>query len=128
MILSYSVPSFKQDILDGIKVHTFRTDVRWKAGRSIQHWMHNPRNVKKNPHHFGDDTCKSTQQVVIRRDSDAWGGFDIWIDDKKMSDIQKTTIFKNDGFKNIDDFRNWFVPPERTYWKGVCIHWTDLKY
>ena len=140
MILSYSKPSFKADILAGIKKHTLREDIhnRWKPGMKIHHWMHNPRNVKKNPHEFMINHCTSIQEVIIKREIVPYsshaclGSMQIIVDGTPIENWME--LINNDGL-TYTEFQDWFVPlnefPDKTVkaeWIGKIIHWTDLKY
>jgi len=132
MILSYSLPKFKDLILSGEKIHTIRDDkhMRWKPGMSIQHWLGNPRNVSKNPHQFAVGECKAVQEVYIRRRGTSLvpgvclfsTGSERW-----LSDEQTIELAKNDGL-TIDEFREWFVPFHNSTFYGRIIHFTDKMY
>lgn len=140
MILPYSLPRFKYSILARKKQHTLREDKprRWREGMSIQHWMHNPRNVSKSPHEFAAGVCGGVQDVMILRVARSkqnstgllvWILPDPWLSEAKRplskSAIQKLAL--NDGL-SVAEFRRWFVPKDAPIWKGRIIHFTDLKY
>ena len=133
MIVTYSKEVFKHRILDRTKKHTIREDKsrRWKAGRSIEHWLGNPRNKKHNPdiHQFGKDVCQCVQAITIVNSKDS--GKMVYVYDKthtlhpkRLSVDQIEILAINDGFDNTEDFWNWFS--ETT--SGYIIHWTDLIY
>lgn len=87
MILTYSLPQFKDLILSGQKIHTIREDkkMRWKPGMKIHHWMGNPRNVKKMPHQFAEGECKAVQDIYIQSNRKDFRGYrkepyvEVWI-------------------------------------------------
>lgn len=141
MILTYSLPRFKYSILALKKKHTLREDKtrRWREGMSIQHWMHNPRNVSKSPHQFDEGVCGGVQEVIIERVPRAENGIGLQVcivpdPSSKLfyhkrylsvSEIQRLAL--NDGL-SVALFRRWFVPRNSPIWKGRIIHFTDLKY
>lgn len=140
MILPYSLPRFKYSILARKKQHTLREDKprRWREGMSIQHWMHNPRNVSKSPHQFDEGECLGVQDVIIQRgnrNKHNKTGLVVWIIPDpwstyirralSQSAIQRLAL--NDGL-SVAEFRRWFVPKDAPIWKGRIIHFTDLKY
>lgn len=141
MILTYSLPRFKYSILAKKKRHSLREDKprRWRPGMSIQHWMHNPRNVSKSPHQFDEGICGGVQEVIIERMPRAENGIGlrVWIvpDPLFYSDHEKRALSVahiqrlalNDGL-SVAQFRKWFVPAHAPIWKGRIIHFTDLKY
>lgn len=136
MILTFSDQQFEQKIMRKEKIHTIREDKtdRWKVGMKIHAWMHNPRNVQKNPHPIDVESLYvvSIQIIEIKIQSDIMV---IWIDkvlcglfnlnSNYSSDIIKELV-KNDGFRNIIEFYNFFKP--RCPFSGKLIHWTDFKY
>lgn len=136
MILTYTLPKFKDLILSGEKIHTIRADPhgRWKPGRSIQHWMGNPRNVhaKEKPHEFAAGECKAVQEVwMSRKDGDEYWcdgvtvyliGAGRWM---KPGDIKE--LAENDGL-TIEEFREWFVPEGKPEFQGRVIHFTTKLY
>ena len=125
MIITYSQDSFVEDIKAQVKIHTIRADPkrRWKVGMSIQHWRGNPRNVRQNPYHFYNGICKGVQKIQILNIFDDREG--VRIDGVMLNDEQIEMLAKNDGFKTVDDFWNWFGMND---FEGVIIHFTDLKY
>lgn len=134
MILTYSNPRFKDLILSGEKIHTIREDkkMRWKPGMKIQHWMGNPRNVKKEPHQFAEGICQAVRDVVITRRYDRPEPvvfmFETYEHEGRF--LLKNEIYelaKNDGL-TIDEFREWFVPESLPDFRGRIIHFTDKLY
>lgn len=106
------------------KHHTIRAGSRWKAGMKI-HFGINPRS--KNYFQFAPVILvKSVQEIEIRRYK--YSSFKIFVDGKELSLIQRNQIALNDGFTNVYDIRDFFVPKEGDIFKGQIIHWTDLKY
>lgn len=144
MILSYSKESFKADILAGRKIHTLREDwhERWHAGRTIHHWMHNPRNVAKNPHHFLTNECTGVECALIQYDKTQMTDMCIRLSrfkpvkvitgsihtyyDYEMDQEQILELATNDGL-TLPEFREWFLG-NKNYWQGKIIHWTDHRY
>lgn len=129
MILTYSLPRFKDLILSGEKIHTIREDKteRWKPGRSIQHWLYSPRNISKNPHCFLEGICEAVQEVEILRFDGNATGFLITVDGKPSHFDWLFEIPKNDGL-TIAEFREWFVPESSPHFFGRIIHFTDKMY
>ena len=98
----------------------------------IQHWMHNPRNVKKNPHKFADGECKTIQEVVISRNQDrveptvfVFIGYEH--EGMFLSKAEVRQFAKNDGL-TIEEFREFFVPETMPAFRGRIIHFTDKLY
>ena len=128
MILTFSKEQFKNKIQAGIKIHTIREDKanRWRMGKLIQHWLHNPRNVSKHPHQFGENSCTGTQSITI-----SWTEFMfqkkpyVFIDDVKLTPDQVERLAINDGFESSKSFFAWFKDDIEN-WK--IIHWTDFRY
>jgi len=132
MILSYSKPEFVDLILLGKKIHTIREDApqRWKAGREIQHWLGNPRNVhaKNKPREFLKGVCFSVQSIKIEcMDRSNWGiYYRVWIDGKAVSCPDCSVLAENDGLTS-DEFSLWFLKGQDVF-VGKIIHFTDLRY
>lgn len=113
MILSFSKEKFVQRIKGGIKKHTIRIDTRkrWRAGRIIQFWFGNPRNVKKNPYEFGTGVATKIEDVFINpienfisvklyKDGNVYGH-------KMINDQEELDEFsRNDGFEDWADMKN----------------------
>jgi hypothetical protein len=125
MILSYSKDSFEADIKSGIKIHTIRADPkrRWKVGMAIQHWRGNPRNVRQKPHHFANGICKGIQEIRIFNIFNDRDG--VRIDGVLLTPGQIDRLARNDGFKSVDEFWEWFGMQD---FVGVIIQFTDFKY
>lgn len=129
MILTFK-PQFVEPIKAGTKVHTIREDKkgRWKAGMSIHFWQGNPRNVhsKIAPYQFGAGTCKKVDDIKLDLLHNA-----ITLVNKELNSflmindiIDLNMIAENDGFKNWDDMKQWFLNeyPDQSVFKGKLIH------
>ena len=129
MILTFSKSDFVQKIIDGNKIHTIREDKhdRWKAGRMIQMWYGNPRNVKSKPYYFMERQCISVQKIEIEYQGLKQNGMVIpciKIDGHPIYYWTKEDIATNDGFKNLHEFFEWFNKD----FTGKIIHWTNKRY
>lgn len=128
--------NFEKKVLDGTKKSTIRLDPkrRWKAGRTIQFAT----GVRtKHYNCFKEGICTGTQEIEITH-KPLYAKVEI--DGILFGDIHYTgtindmngciyngklrTLAWNDGFNNIEEFFDWFDKD----FKGVIIHWTDLKY
>lgn len=138
MLLTYSKPQFQPLIESGVKIHTIREDSnnRWKPGRTIQHWMHNPRNVSKNPYPFAKNRDDLNTVISIEYISIVGGIVHITAHPYYLtSELKKQkgavspdvldVLARNDGFENWRQMRVWFRD-DIELWK--IIHWTDYKY
>lgn len=128
--------NFKQKILDGIKIHTFREDPnqRWHAGRKI----HMAAGVRtKNYFCFLESECVSVQSIHIQYEwfHQVMMDLKVIVDGDLKYHIQDNgihtdgTVFieqlaKNDGFDSVEDFFKWF----HSDYQGKIIHWTDFRY
>lgn len=149
MNLSYTIPKAEENILNGVKKHTFRTDKtnRWKPGTKIHH-SYSFRS-KHGYYCFEIGECVSVQKVLIvlsKNFKPVVLGFpvvieneafklNITVDRKRMGPHDIKTITVNDGFETVEDFCKWFFydhgkakKPVNTMWAGKIIHWTNLKY
>jgi hypothetical protein len=129
MILTFSKAEFVQKIIDGEKKHTIREDKsdRWHAGRMIQLWWGNPRNVKNSPHFIMERQCISIQRIEIEYQELKQNGMVIpviKIDGHPIFYWTKESIALNDGFNSLHDFFDWFNKD----FTGKIIHWTNLRY
>lgn len=107
------------------KIHTIRNDYsnRWKKGNKI-HFVINNRTPKRFQF-MPVIKCVSTQEVwiqpyskrvlVYNEPTSCWR-------ELKLEDIE--TLSKNDGFKTVGDFWNYF----NSEFAGKIIHWTDFRY
>lgn len=133
MILTYSKPYFKDLILSGQKIHTIRRDRadRWRKGRIIHHWMHNPRNKHLNPHEFLVNHCVSTQRIIFTNPE---SGYEVWVQRgetlyERLSDNRIILLAYNDGL-TVVNFITWFAPDRgiNEAFHGKIIHWTEFTY
>ncbi|MEI6898277.1 MAG: hypothetical protein WCL00_00235 [Bacteroidota bacterium] len=126
MILTYSREKFKEKRLSGSKIHTIREDRhnRWKQGMMAHEWLHNPRNVSKNPHHFKTDQVQSIQRIEIIRTCDYLNETIVKIDDRKLKQNEVQELAWNDGFENLADFWLFFADG----FDGRILHFTDKRY
>lgn len=115
MILTFSRPEFKDKIISGTKTTTIRADKhrRWKVGSKIHFWMHNPRNVKKNPHCFAIGKVNKISYIEIEPTAE-------WIAIKDENDKIIDFLFfqseldnfaKKEGFENWEDMKTFFTEP-----------------
>lgn len=139
MILRYSFPQFESKILDGEKIHTFRTDEkkRWRAGMSIQHYMYsymNPKSFK-----FLEGECQAVQEVRMMRVENGehfiFHGTDgrqtnqrveelfIFIDGHLYVDEECLLIMANDGLTK-GQFIDFFLP-KAVNGLGEARYWFD---
>ncbi|GAB3177541.1 hypothetical protein [Telluribacter humicola] len=110
------------------KLHTFRGDKtrRWKPGMTIHAVLFNR---SKHYWQFSEMDCVGVQNVLMERQAHTrirlqFGGPTkpfIW----SQEDVQE--IAKNDGFENLDQFEQWFLP-KPGIWQGRLIHWTSHRY
>lgn len=129
MILGFN-KQFVEPYKSGRKKHTIREDKpnRWKPGRKIQLST----GVRsKNYHQYGEEVCKSVQEIVICNQENIRA---IFIDNRlRFEQIGESTFHPafmkefaiNDGFDTVAEFWEFFNKSE---FKGKIIHWTDLKY
>lgn len=119
---------FKPLVLNETKIHTFREDPsdRWHAGRTIHHCTGNQ---TKNYNCFLQNTCTGVQSITIL--PQGWIVENVtakiplvFVDKRKLGDIEVLLLIENDGFESIEDFCDWFQDP----FKGKIIHWTDWRY
>lgn len=120
------------------KIHTIREDKhnRWRVGNTI-HFATGVRT--KNYKQFGEDVCRSVQSIMIKHRGGKYMclSFDnetgVWIDGELRFTITgiihngtdfMNLLAKNDGFKNYDEFFQWFNKD----FQGKIIHWTKFKY
>ena len=131
MVLGFN-EQFVNKILDGSKIHTIRFDNgnRWKVGNKI-HFATGVRTKKYKQ--FMEGTCIDVQKILITRFN--CNEFNISIDNKKLSRHQCELLSKKDGFNNLIDFIEWFLPLKNCSfeygphtWSGRLIHWTNFKY
>lgn len=124
MLLTYSHDRFPELIRHNIKIHSIREDKheRWKVGMRIDHWMGNPRNVKRNPYPFlkeRNDRLISKQRIEINPELKS-----VKIEGKSLFEYEIDELAFNDGLENNRMFFLWFNKP----FKGWILHWTNKKY
>ncbi len=108
------------------KLHTIREDKknRWKTDVMIDFYI----NVRqKNMFRFAPRIpVVSTQEVEIVYDAVFGKNLHpkIIIDGKRLDKYLVDDFAQNDGFDTIEDFLDYF---DKDY-KGIIIHWTDLRY
>lgn len=129
MVLGFN-KQFVEPYKSGRKKHTIREDKpnRWRAGRKIQLAT----GVRsKNYHQYGEEVCKSVQEVWIFNKENYRA---IFVDTKLMFEQVHEHTFHpdfmkhfaiNDGFDTVATFWEFFNKRE---FFGKIIHWTDLKY
>lgn len=104
MILTFSRPEFKDKIISGTKTTTIRADKtrRWHADRSIQFWMHNPRNKSKSPHLFAVGKAISVFQILIYPNEN-------YVCLRSYNDIHYslTKKYELDNLARKDGFEDW---------------------
>lgn len=136
MILTFSEPKFEDLLIRNIKGTTFREDKRdrWKAGIVAHMWMHNPRNVRLNPHHIKNDTIYSIDYVVF---IPVKGIIRFYTDEtrKKLDfsysekrDLKRLNrVARIDGFKDFEEMKQWFIKRGYTDPKGYKMKrlWFD---
>ncbi|MCB0707441.1 MAG: hypothetical protein KDC34_19125 [Saprospiraceae bacterium] len=129
MILTFSKPVFKDQIISGHKRHTIREDKkeRWRPYMDIHFWLHNPRNKSKNPHQFGKGICTGIEEILIDRNYNKPHGIGIYIGGRSLTPKETEQLIQNDGL-TPDQFRRWFLPPGEMEFYGRIIHWTNLSY
>lgn len=136
MILSYSYSKFEAMILSGQKKHTLREDTkkRWRAGRSIQHWIGNPRNKGRNNiiHQFHSGECVSVQDITMYYTKEldlitiyTHNTYNIEMC-RMLPQHEVRNLIANDGLSR-EEFISHFFDATGT-WKGRIIHFTKIQY
>jgi hypothetical protein len=121
MILTYSEKKFMDRTISGEKQLSFREDKhrRWKVGMSIQFWMHNPRNVKKNPFQFGTGKVLRVRFAIIDVDKN-----EVRISGDTYSSPSTLRMFAIlDGFDSWEECKAFHKVTK----KGVVINWEEFK-
>mgnify|MGYP001806949628 CR=1 FL=1 len=131
MILTFSEPKFEDLIIRGEKWTTFREDKknRWKVGVTANLWMHNPRNVRLNPHHIKDEIIHKIEYVVINfvkneitycLNENYTGRYYKHTLKSKFSDdsLKLDHVANVDGFENWEEMKDWFIKRGYTDPKG----------
>jgi hypothetical protein len=103
------------------KPHTIREDIhdRWHEGCLIHPVVFNR---SKNQFQFAPTlVCKSVQKIeIFEKDCLHF----MKIDGRSLNWQEVKILAKNDGFKSITQFFEWFNKD----FTGKIIHWTKLKY
>lgn len=121
MILSYSEPQFMERTISGKKQLSFREDKhgRWKVGMSIQFWLYNPRNVKKNPFQFGIGKVLRVRTAKIDVENN-----EVTISGDTYSSPSSLNMFAIlDGFDSWEECKAFHKVTKR----GKVINWEDFK-
>lgn len=121
MILAFN-KQFVKLIKNGSKIHSIRVDKhnRWKAGRSIQ--MATGVRTKKYKCFSKKHSCISVQRIEIRYEKN--NIILVFVDGRKLIPMEVLRLARNDGFKSLYDFFEWF---DKSF-VGNLIHWTNKKY
>ena len=106
---------FERALKKGIKLHTIRQKPI-SNGTMLNHIV-NP--YSQNRRCVLSNFCVSTQIISIEPSSRT-----IKVDGRELSKVNMERLSKNDGFASIEDFWNFF---KKTY-RGIIIHWSDLRY
>jgi len=114
---------FVSPIKEGKKKHTIREDKNdlWRKGNTM-HMATGVRSAKYNEFHR--EKCKNVQSIIIKKISSTPRVYSIHVDGRELSLFDTKCLAMNDGFKDLDDFFEWFDKDFR----GKILHWTDLKY
>ena len=115
---------FKEKILAGSKIHTFREDKNrhWAKGMLIQFAT----GVRtKSYSRFKDGTCTGTQAIKIEPFQDEmFIDIKVYVDGRHITGTALDRMIANDGFDCRLDFYEWF----KGGFDGFIIHWTDFRY
>lgn len=129
MILTFSETKFEKGIIAGTKRTSLREDKksRWRIGRLIHFWLHNPRNVKLNPHCFAVGKVVNIEIIKIDFDDDT-----IYIFDPEENNVSMIVSFdgledfaKIDGFDSWNDMKAWFLNRKKNIFRGKRI-WFEV--
>ncbi len=126
------ITSFKNKILDNIKIHTMRGNFKYwssivkkvnsgQAILSVRQWTDKPYHLDENG--IGQIEIARFEKLGYQKVKYNRGKL-MTIDGKRFTekkDFKK--IAKNDGL-TLDEFNDWF--PEK--FTGIIIHFTDFKY
>jgi hypothetical protein len=124
--------NFEYKINNGIKIHTFLADEknRWKPGTIINFYTGNYRKGKRK-NFAPDGLCKNVEWITLENVA----GMLVFETRNHRGDIVTTTepwffvrLAKNDGFDSVEDLKRYFVPNLNDFWRGKCLHFTDLSY
>lgn len=100
------------------KIHTIRREQRWRAEMTIELTTELPNNDFFN---FAPEvTCLSVQEICISHTA----AFQVSIDGRILNQHALNALAINDGFKDINDFKNYFDSD----FNGQIVHWTSFRY
>lgn len=127
---------FKMKYRLGEKKHTIRENIEYwsrvvdevNAGRAylaIEYWSGKPYWSKP----IEIDRLYKLGKQIIYMDKIHEGEYEIvWTIDGNVIAESLITLARNDGLKYMD-FLNWFFKPKKAAaFKGIIIHFTDLRY
>jgi hypothetical protein len=135
--------NFMVQIIGGQKIHSFRIDKhrRWNAGRVID-FCYGVRT--KSFEKFWKGSCDGIQEFAFWFNKS--GKIQVQLITEENGKVKYGSMYgpvilgvmaRNDGFKNIEDFSNYFrsYPLDLVedgsgirYMKLRCIHWTSFRY
>jgi len=115
---------FRQKILDGVKVHTFRETPRIKKGHKLQ--MVDGSQWHKDKEQFNEAECIDTQEFEF--EISEYGSVTIKCGDRIIPSVEHWQLAVNDGFETTFQFYRWLFIKNKPYFKLWLSHWTDLRY
>lgn len=127
MRISFSKPAFIELIKANIKQHTIRVDRtnRWQAGKAIQFWFGNPRNVnaKVKPFQFGIGTCSHVEKIEINLQRDT-----VLIGSRTINTTSElNTLAVKDGFADWHQMKAFFANETGMFY-GKIIYWQNCTW
>ena len=129
MLLTFSKPNFDELIKANIKQHTIRVDKnnRWQAGKAIQFWFNNPRNVraKVKPYQFGIGICSQVEKIEINLQRDT-----VLIGSRTINTTNElNALARRDGFDNWHQMKVFFDNKTGMFYgKIIYWHWQDCTW
>jgi hypothetical protein len=119
---------FKEQILDGVKIHTIRKNFNYwnyriekvqsgQAVISLRQW-------EGRPYHSNQVEFKQLTEASIQKFR--MGISKIFIDNK-LADVSNEIIARNDGL-DLSNFYHWFKVGKQTITDAGIIHFTDFRY
>ncbi len=128
---------FKEQLLDGRKIHTCRGRYDGWASNidkvnnlnyvmSVREWDGKPCGKGVKQKEIASYTKLGYQRFTLRYDRTT-DELKCVIDGKRFTDIE--TLAKNDGM-TLKEFKDWFFGQgmERDIFSGIIIHFTDFRY
>jgi len=127
MLLTFSKPNFDELIKANIKQHTIRVDKnnRWQAGKAIQFWFNNPRNVraKVKPYQFGIGICSQVEKIEINLQRDT-----VLIGSRTINTTSElNTLAVKDGFADWHQMKAFFDNKTGMFY-GKIIYWQNCTW